>query len=319
VQAANFPDKSLAQCLEILQRSFDIDSIAARKIDESSVVEYYRQSDSAYRLLHSSDGALHLALNQDGRFERQGYNAQPEFVSRHLRESGAMRILEAGSGNGFNTLYLAKLHPEREFLGIDLTAEHVAAARASADGVPNLKYLHGNYQSLPLRAKSLDLAFGVETFCQATNLRAALFEMYRVLRPGGRLLVVDCFRRRPLDAAPADLQLAARLVEKTTVVGEFAVIDQWFQLVESLGFRRLESRDETSFVIHNLERLYRMARGLFDDSALVDALRQTVPPLLLQNAICGLLMPFTVGGGAHGYYSIALERLADGAARGVIF
>jgi len=312
VQAANFPDKSLAECLEILRRSFDIEAIAARRIDELAVVEYYRQSDSAYRLLHSSDGALHLALNHDGRFDRLGYNAQPKFVSRHLDESGAMRILEAGSGNGFNTLYLAKLYPQRQFLGIDLTAEHITAARASADGVPNLKYLHANYQSLPLRGESLDLVFGVETFCQATDLRAALSEMHRVLRPGGRLLVVDCFRRRPLDKLSPDLQLAARLVEKTTAVGEFAVIDQWFNLVESLGLRVLESRDETNFVIHNLERFYRMARGLFDDPALVDALRQTVPPLLLQNAICGLLMPFTVGGGAHGYYSIALERLALG-------
>jgi ubiquinone/menaquinone biosynthesis C-methylase UbiE len=312
VNAVEIPDKSLAECLEILRRFFDIEAIAARKIDESSVVDYYRQSDSAYRLLHSSDGALHLALNPDGQFDRQGYHAQPEFVSRHLDESGAMRILEAGSGNGFNTLYLAKLHPQRQFLGIDLTAEHVAAARASADGVPNLRYLHGNYQSLPLGGESLNLVFGVETFCQATDLRAALCEMHRVVRPGGRLLVVDCFRQRPFDQLSPDLQLAARLVEKTTAVGEFAIVDQWFRLVETLGFRVLESRNETAFVVHNLERFYRMARGLFDDPALVDALRQTVPPLLLQNAICGLLMPFTVGGGTHGYYSIALERLALG-------
>jgi len=308
VQAANFPDKSLAECLDILRRSFDIEAIAARKIDESAVIDYYRQSDSGYRLLHSSDGALHLALNHDGPFDRQGYHAQPEFVSRHVEELGAMRVLEAGSGNGFNTLYLAKLHPQRQFLGIDLTSEHVVAARSAADGVPNLKYLCGNYQSVPLSDASLDLAFGVETFCQATDLPTALSEMQRILRPGGRLLVVDCFRRRSLDALPVDLQLAARLVEKTTAVGEFAVIEQWFRLVESLGFRVLESRDETAFVVHNLERFYRLARGLFDDRALVDALRQTVPPLLLQNAICGLLMPFTVGGAAHGYYSIATER-----------
>ena len=312
MQAADIPDKPLAECLGILRKSFDIEAIAARKIDESAVVEYYRQSDSAYRLLHSSEGALHLALSQDGRFDRQGYNAQPEFVSRHVSELGASRVLEAGSGNGFNTLHLAKLHPQRQFVGIDLTAEHIAAARAAADGVPNLNYLRGNYRSLPLSSESVDLAFGVETFCQATDLPAALSEMHRVLRPGGRLLIVDCFRRRPLDALPADLRLAARLVEKTTVVGEFAVVDEWFRLVESLGFQVLESRDETAFVVHNLDRLYRLARGLFDDPALVDALRQTVPPLLLQNAICGLLMPFTVGDGAHGYYSIALQRPARG-------
>jgi SAM-dependent methyltransferase len=308
--AADIPDKSLSECLETLRRAFDIDAVAARKIDEPAVVEYYRQSDSAYRLLHSSEGALHLALNRDGRFDREGYHAQPEFVSRHLNESGATRILEAGSGNGFNTLYLARRHPQRQFIGIDLTAEHVAAARAAAEGTANLEYVQGNYQSLPFPSESFDVAFGVETFCQTMDLHRALLEMRRVLRPGGRLLNVDCFRRQSLDALSTDLQVAARLVEKTTAVEGFAVIDDWMRMVESLEFRVLAADDETAFVAHNLERFYRLARGFFDDPQLVAALRQSVPPLLLENAICGLLMPFTIGGGAHGYFSVALEKAA---------
>jgi len=306
--AADIPDKSLAQCLEVLRGAFPIDAIAARKIDEPAVVEYYRQSDSGYRLLHSIEGALHLALNRDGRFDRDGYYAQAEFVGEHLDEAGGSRILEAGSGNGFNTLFLARRHPRRHFVGIDLTDEHVTAARLAADGMSNLTYLRGNYQSMPFSNASFDLAFGVETFCQATDSRLALAEMHRVLRSGGRLLVVDCFRREVIEALPDDLQLAARLVEKTTAVDGFAVVDDWLRLVESLGFRVLEVRDETAFVAHNLERFHRLARGFFDDPLLVDTVRQAVPPLLLQNAICGLLMPFTVAGGAHGYFSIALDR-----------
>ena len=131
-------------------------------------------------------------------------------------------------------------------------------------------------------------------------------EMHRVLCPGGRLIVVDCFRRQPLERFDADLQLAARLVEKTAAVDGFSVIDDWLRLAASIGFNALETVDESNHVVHNLERLYRLASGFFDDPLLVKTVQQTVPPLLLQNAICGLLMPFTVGGGTHGYYSIAL-------------
>jgi arsenite methyltransferase len=308
MKAADIPDKSLGECLEILRRFFDIEAIAARKIDELAVVEYYRQSDSGYRLLHSSDGALHLALNHDGRFDRQGYSAQPEFVSRHVEELGAMRVLEVGSGNGFNTLHLAMRHPHRHFVGIDLTAEHVAAAWTAANGASNVSYLQGNYQSLPFRDDSFGLVFGVETFCQATDLRAALSEIHRILRPGGRLLVVDCFRRQAIGALPADLQLAIRLVEKTTAVDGFSIIGDWLKLVESFGFVVSDARDDTPLVAQNLARFYRLARGFFHDPNLVRTLRETVPPLLLQNAICGLLMPFTVAGDAHGYYSITFER-----------
>ena len=175
MQAADIPDKSLAECLEILRRAFDIDDIARRKIDEAILTNYYRQSESGYRLFHSSDGALHLALNHNGRFDPAGYFAQAEFVEKHLNECRATRILEAGSGNGFNTLHLARRHPQRRFVGIDLTKEHVAAVRdaAAAHDSNNLDYVQGNYQSLPFPPGSFDATFGVETFCQASDLPRA--------------------------------------------------------------------------------------------------------------------------------------------------
>jgi ubiquinone/menaquinone biosynthesis C-methylase UbiE len=308
VDAAEIPDQSLADCLDMLRRTFDVQRIAGQKISLADVAEYYQQSDAGYRLFHSSDGALHLALNRNGSFDPAGYYAQAEFVERHISECAARRILEAGSGNGFNMLHLARKHSERQFVGVDLTGEHIAGSRAAAQDLNNLEYIQGNYEALDFPDGTFDIAFGVETFCQTSDLKRALAEMHRVLRPGGRLVVIDCFRQRPLSELDADLQLAARLVEKTTAVDGFAVIDPWLDLVRGLGFEVLEAFDESAHVVHNLARFYRLARGFFDDPLLVDTVRQTVPPLMLQNAICGLLMPYTVGGGAHGYYSIALAR-----------
>jgi len=308
VQAAEIVDLPLADCLEMLRRTFDLERIAGQKISLADVAEYYHQSDAGYRLFHSSDGALHLALNRNGSFDPAGYYAQPEFVERHMEECGARRILEAGSGNGFNTLHLARRHSQRQFVGVDLTSQHVKGARDAAQGVTNLEYAEGDYESLDFPDGAFDVAFGVETFCQTADLRRALVEMRRVLRPGGRLVVVDCFRQRPLAELDADLQLAVKLVEKTTAVDGFAVIGEWLDLVRLVGFSVLEVSDESGHVCHNLARFYRLARGFFDDSKLVETVRQTVPPLMLQNAICGLMMPYTVGGGAHGYYSIALVR-----------
>jgi arsenite methyltransferase len=308
VQAADIPDLSLTECLKRLRQTFDLDCIAAQKILLDDVAEYYHQSDAAYRLFHSSDGALHLALNCNGSFDPAGYYAQAEFVEQHIEQCGAQRVLEAGSGNGFNTLHLARKHPHRRFVGIDLTAQHIAAAREAAHGLANLEYIEGNYEALVFPDAAFDLAFGVETLCQTADMRQALKEIARVLRPGGRLSVVDCFRGRPLSELDAELQLATKLVEKTTAVDGFAVIEEWLGLVQSLGFEVLEVRDESANVVQNLARFYRLARGFFDDSELVAAVRESAPPLMLRNAICGMLMPYTVGGGAHAYYSIALER-----------
>ena len=261
VDAAGIVDQSLAECLDMLRRTFDLERIAGQRVFLPDVAEYYHQSDAAYRLFHSGDGALHLALNREGGFNPAGYYAQAECVEGHLRQCGARRILEAGSGNGFNTLHLARKYPELQFVGVDLTSQHVAGAREAAHGVANLQYLEGNYESLDFADGTFDVAFGVETFCQTDDMRRAVVEMHRVLRPGGRLVVIDCFRQKPLDELDADLQLAAKLVEKTTAVDGFAVVNQWLELARSIGFFVLEVHDESEHVVHNLARLYRLRAG----------------------------------------------------------
>jgi ubiquinone/menaquinone biosynthesis C-methylase UbiE len=226
-----------------------------------------------------------------------------------MKECGAQRVLEAGSGNGFNTIYLARRSPGCRFVGVDLTAEHIGASHAAAHGIGNVEFVQGNYEGLPYPGESFDVAFGVETFCQTSNLPRALAEMQRALRPRGRLVVVDCFRRQSLDSLDADLKLAALLTEKTAAVDAFTVVNKWIEVATRTGFRVLEANDDSALVLHNLARLFRLARRFFEDGVVAENMLQVFPPLLVQNAICGLLMPFTVGGGVHGYYSLALERL----------
>ena len=148
------------------------------------------------------------------------------------------------------------------FVGVDLTGQHVAGGEA-AHGVANLEYVEGNYESLDFADGVFDVAFGVETFCQTDDMPRALTEMHRVLRPGGQLVVIDCFRQRPLDEFDADLQLAAKLVEKTTAVDGFAVISQWLDLARSIGFSVLEVEDESVDAVHEFARLNRLAARIF--------------------------------------------------------
>jgi SAM-dependent methyltransferase len=65
-----------------------------------------------------------------------------------------------------------------------------AAARRTA-GLTNVTLLTGEATDLPVPAESFDAAISVQVLEYVTNIRAALAEMYRVLRPGGRLVVWD--------------------------------------------------------------------------------------------------------------------------------
>lgn len=301
-------DKTLAECLDLVRRVFDPNEIAGREIDVNAIAEYYRQSDRGYRLFHSAQGALHLALNHGSEFEFAGYAGQAEFVERHTRELQAKNVLEAGSGNGFNCICLGQRNPECEFVGVDLTEQHVTFANKSAAKLPNTQFEVGNYETLPYANGQFDAVFSVESLCQTPRREVAFEEMYRVLRPGGRLLVVDSFRNLPLEEFSEDLQLAAKLVEKTTATNEFAVVDEFSEMAIKSGFSELERTDLRDAVAHNLDRLYGLARRFFNMRAGMWAMKKTFGDLMLQNSICGLLMPFTVGSGVHGYYSLTFEK-----------
>jgi len=139
-----------------------------------------------------------------------------------------------------------------------------------------------------------DIVFEVEGMCHATNMKFALAEAYRVLKPGGKFIIFDGFRTPNFNRSSRDLQTAARLVEIAMSVENFWVIDDYI--------------NSTSAIIPNLQRLQKFAQIYFRFPFLAKIATKFLPPLLLKNAIAGLLMPFTVQEKVHAYYMILLER-----------
>ena len=111
-----------------------------------------------------------------------------------MLEPHGKRILEVGCGKGFNSVYLASQCPARNFVGIDLTPLHVALAQKAGQALANLRFARGNFQQLDFPDHSFDLVFGVETLCHASDVAEVYAELFRVLRPGGRVVIFDGYR-----------------------------------------------------------------------------------------------------------------------------
>ena len=294
-----------------VSRLFDTDEMTSRSISLDDVAEYYRQSDRGYRLFHSSEGALHIALGCDGHDDTSCYAAQAKLLARHLRAIDGNAVIEFGCGMGYNTRWLADNLPDCRIDGVDLTQSHVDFCRKRSSADANLRYTVGNYEKLPNGDNSYDGVLAVETLCQTSSMERALREAYRVLSPGGRLVVVDCFRGGPLGEYSDEQRQAALLVEKATAVNEFAILDDWIALCASLGFRLVESTDHSAETRQNLARLHRLAERFFKLPRAVASLARVFPRRLLENAACGLMMPYTVGCGVHVYCSAVLEKPAN--------
>jgi len=111
-------------------------------------------------------------------------------------------ILDVGCGSGTDALLAARRADRGTVYGLDVTPPMVAKARksAAAEG-KRVQILEGNVVSIPLPKRSVDVVTGNGVLRFVQNKAAALREMARVLRPGGRLLLADVVSKRDVLAA----------------------------------------------------------------------------------------------------------------------
>ncbi|HKG36324.1 MAG TPA: class I SAM-dependent methyltransferase [Solirubrobacterales bacterium] len=109
-----------------------------------------------------------------------------------LRPAAGERILEIGPGTGYYTLDLAEwVSPGGEVEIFDIQQEMLdhTMSRAKEAGAGNVTPTRGNAESLPHEVDSFDAAVLVTVLGEIPDGDAALREIQRVLKPGGRLVV----------------------------------------------------------------------------------------------------------------------------------
>ncbi|HTV13650.1 MAG TPA: class I SAM-dependent methyltransferase [Acidobacteriaceae bacterium] len=145
-----------------------------------------------------------------------------ELAQRIAREVPAgARVLEIAPGPGYLSIELAKLGPFR-VTGLDLSADMVRIARAKAEqaGV-SVDFQQGNSSNLPFPAGTFDFLVCRAAFKNFAQPVRALQEMHRVLKPGGRGLIIDLRRdasREEVSRGVDDMGLSFvnRIVTKLT-------------------------------------------------------------------------------------------------------
>jgi len=99
-------------------------------------------------------------------------------------------ILEVGSGRGGGAKHVAATMEPASYLGMDLAQSAVDLAN-KIHHVPNLKFIQGSAESIPLKDNSIDVVLNVESCHAYGSVDNFLSEVKRVLKPGGFLLLVD--------------------------------------------------------------------------------------------------------------------------------
>jgi ArsR family transcriptional regulator len=98
-------------------------------------------------------------------------------------------VADLGAGTGVLSERLAPF--VRRVFAVDSSPEMLAALRGRVAGVANVEVRSGELEHLPLESGSVDAAFMLLVLHYVPEPRRALAEAHRVLRPGGRLVIVD--------------------------------------------------------------------------------------------------------------------------------
>lgn len=118
-------------------------------------------------------------------------------------------VVDIGCGAGVDSILAARtVGPSGRVVGVDMTAEMVrkATANAVAAGVSNAEFHQGEADRLPVGDGAADVVISNGVFNLCLDKPKVLAEVYRVLRPGGRLQMADIL----LGEAVTDEQVETR-------------------------------------------------------------------------------------------------------------
>lgn len=148
------------------------------------------------------------------------------------------RVVDCGSGSGSDALIAARLvGPEGRVIGVDMTPQMLAKARANAAaaGLPNVEFREGVLERLPVETGWADVVISNGVLNLVPDKAAALAEMHRVLRPGGRLQLADIVLERSVSAtSKQDVSLWAGCIAGGLLGDELR------GLLSSAGFMEVE-------------------------------------------------------------------------------
>jgi arsenite methyltransferase len=127
------------------------------------------------------------------------------------RLDGGERVVDVGSGAGFDSFIAGgQVGSEGKVVGVDTTPEMLSKSRQTARtlGLAQIEFREGLAEALPVEDEWADVVIsnGVINLC--ADKQAVFAEIFRVLRPGGRLQFADIANGRPVpEEALRDIEL----------------------------------------------------------------------------------------------------------------
>ena len=156
-------------------------------------------------------------------------------------------VLDLGSGGGFDCFLAARqVGATGQVIGVDMTPEMISKARANAakGGYANVEFRLGEIEHLPVADRSVDAIISNCVINLSPDKPQVYREVFRTLRPGGRIAISDVVAVKPLPA-----KITSNLDAQCGCIAGAALVSDLEEMLRAVGFvdiqirLKLESRE----------------------------------------------------------------------------
>jgi tocopherol O-methyltransferase len=223
------------------------------------ISKYYDLSETHYRRVWNLDKSRSLHYGYWDKSVKNFHEALLNInmvLAEHAGIKEGEKILDAGCGVGGSSIWLAK-EKNCSVVGISLNERQVRKANAFAKELglsDKVLFEQNDYTNTFYPANSFDIVWAIESVCYADDKGIFLKEAYRILKPGGRLIIADFFKGENLK--PRDAELVKQWAHGWAV-NDFATIEEFHLKLNENSFQDVEIIDATDAIMPSAKKLYR--------------------------------------------------------------
>lgn len=159
-------------------------------------------------------------------------------------------VLDLGSGGGFDCFLASnKVGQTGKVIGVDMTPEMLEKARGNAEkgGYRNVEFRLGEIENLPAADNSVDAIISNCVINLSTDKKQVFGEAFRVLKPGGRLMISDIVLLKELP----DFILNSVAAYSGCISGAM-LKEAYLEMIKEAGFQNVKIVDENIFSLEYL-------------------------------------------------------------------
>ena len=234
------------------------------KFIKKDIINYYQSSQWLYKLFVYNPQSLGMHFgfwNKNTKNRQEAISNENDEVIKTAGIKNGMKVLDAGCGIGGTSLCIAEKTGAGVW-GITITPEQVdlAIKYARKKNIHNLvNFSVQNYTKTSFPSNFFDVVIGIESICYASPKSSFLKEAYRVLKPGGKIVIADGYLgRKPKNEKEKEI---IKEFKWSFALTEFVSGEDMLKQMKEIGFTNAISKNMNNQVEPSVKHFGGLSRN----------------------------------------------------------